>query len=292
MRMHYQITKYEIPVASGTGQRGRLRAALLCDLHNNLYPGLPEILEREKPDLILVAGDMVNAPGKPGGKPQFGRAYALLKTLAERYPVYYAPGNHEGKWSNLPDARVPYERYRRSLSRRGIVFLENTAVPWEKNGIRLELMGLDLPKVCYRHKRGALKAPDPELLFSLLGKPVPKSAAASVRSAAAAKTGREAEPSAEAPYRVLLAHTPLFFEPYLNLEPKLVLSGHLHGGMIRLPFLGGLVGPGFRFFPPFSKGIFRRGGARMIVSAGLGTHGMPFRPLNPRQLVFVDLVKE
>ncbi|MDD6615286.1 MAG: hypothetical protein PUF13_04165, partial [Lachnospiraceae bacterium] len=63
-----------------------------------------------------------------------------------------------------------------------------------------------------------------------------------------------------------------------------------HGGMIRLPFLGGVVSPQLRLFPEYSRGLFRLENRSMIVSAGLGSHTIPLRLNNPPELVVIDFI--
>ena len=69
---------------------------------------------------------------------------------------------------------------------------------------------------------------------------------------------------------MLLAHTPLFFEAYAAWGARLTLSGHIHGGIVRLPGVGGVLSPERKFLPRYDKGRFVRGDSEMIVSGGLG----------------------
>ena len=69
----------------------------------------------------------------------------------------------------------------------------------------------------------------------------------------------------------------------------LVLSGHVHGGIMRLPFLGGVISPTLRLFPRYDGGLFREDGSTMILGRGLGSHTIPIRIFNPGELIVVDL---
>ena len=68
-----------------------------------------------------------------------------------------------------------------------------------------------------------------------------------------------------------------------------MLSGHVHGGIMRLPVLGGVLAPSLRIFPKYDGGLFRSGKSVMILSRGLGSHTIPIRIFNPGELVCVDL---
>lgn len=70
----------------------------------------------------------------------------------------------------------------------------------------------------------------------------------------------------------------------------MVLSGHLHGGIARLPLLGGVISPQFRLFPRYSGDCYEKDGKYIVVSKGLGTHTINFRFWNPAELVVLDII--
>lgn len=90
-------------------------------------------------------------------------------------------------------------------------------------------------------------------------------------------------------YTILIAHNPVFFETYANWGAELIVSGHLHGGIIRLPLVGGVLSPQVSFFPKYDKGLFKKGSSVMAVSAGLGKHTIPVRLWNPAELLIINL---
>lgn len=255
---------YTIPVPCWK-RSGRVRLALLSDLHNNIFPGLLEILQREKPDYVLIAGDMVNRPTRLTPV-RFGRGYGCVRKLAEDFPVYYALGNHESSWRHHEGKKQPFDRYQRALEKRGVVFLQDTFVDLGSEENPLRISGLELGHEQYTHHLKNRKAPEEGEVEVKLGQ---------------AK-----------PFQILLVHHPFYLEQYAAWGADLVLAGHLHGGQIRLPGLGGLIASGFQFFPPYTKGLYEKGKTRMLVSAGLGTHTVPFRVFNPREVLIVDLVAE
>ena len=179
------------------------------------------------------------------GEGQLPRLEPLLEGLAALAPVYYVTGNHE--WA-LADT----EGFLAELSGMGVTLLRNAFVPLERNGDRLLLAGVEDPN-------GYADMKTPEEL---------------ARELAAAGGG----------FSLLLAHRPELFPEYAALGFRLVFSGHTHGGMLRLPFLGGLLAPGHVFFPEFDGGLFTRGNSVMILSRGLaGVNGFP-RIFNPMEV--------
>ena len=90
-------------------------------------------------------------------------------------------------------------------------------------------------------------------------------------------------------FNILLAHRPVYFESYAERDYDLVLSGHAHGGMIRLPFLGGLYGPDQGWFPSYTTGPYKESGTTMIVSRGLGNSVFPFRIQTRPEIIAIEL---
>ena len=86
---------------------------------------------------------------------------------------------------------------------------------------------------------------------------------------------------------MLLAHNPLYGPAYMEAGFDLTFSGHVHGGMIRIPFIGGLLAPDRSFWPRFSKGKYTSFGKTLIVSPGIG--GRKMRVLNPPLIYEITL---
>ena len=226
-----------------------VQLVFLTDLHGWIYGKENEKLlkqvEEGHPDLICIGGDMTVKEGE-GCK----SALSLCSRLLELAPVYYAVGNHE--------IRMPgYEQYIQDLEKNGVTVLRNQSALWQKNSTKFRIYGLDLPPECY-HRGRKKEVPTPGQIEKLLGNPVKK----------------------EGETAVLLAHNPTYFPVYHSWNPDLVLSGHLHGGIMILPFFGGVIGPDFRLFPKYYEGVFKEDETYMLVSRGLGTHHLPFRFFN------------
>ena len=94
-------------------------------------------------------------------------------------------------------------------------------------------------------------------------------------------------------YNILVAHNPLEFDSYVDYGADLVLSGHVHGGVIKIPFIGGLLSPTFTFLPKYYYGVYNKSKTKMIVSSGLGyARGFPIRMFNPGEVVIINLIKD
>ena len=89
----------------------------------------------------------------------------------------------------------------------------------------------------------------------------------------------------------MIGHDPDYFPEYAKWGADLTVSGHVHGGLIILPCLGGLISPMIRFFPKYYKGDYSMENSHMIVSAGLGLHTLKIRVNNQPDLVTINLVK-
>lgn len=91
-------------------------------------------------------------------------------------------------------------------------------------------------------------------------------------------------------YTILLSHTPSVTEKYEDIPADLILSGHTHGGQVRLPFIGAIVAPDQGFLPKFDKGTFKIGQNQYLyIDSGLGTSVAPIRFLNKSQLSLIKI---
>ena len=96
--------------------------------------------------------------------------------------------------------------------------------------------------------------------------------------------------SEETGYTVLLSHRPELFETYVSCGIDLVLSGHVHGGQFRLPFVGGLIAPNQGLFPKYDAGLYTEGNTNMVVSRGIGNSIIPIRFNNRPEIIVVTLI--
>ncbi len=244
-------------------QEGKI--VLLSDLHNKSFGKdnrkLMEAIHRQNPDMIVIAGDMyTSAPKEDNGK-----TADFVCRLAEKYPVYYGNGNHEHKTKLYTDVFGDlYSNYANRLKEAGVVMLENERVTLPS--YNMEILGSEIGREYY----GKLKTKKMPVSYmdDLLGK-APKDE-----------------------FALLIAHNPDYFETYAAWGADLTVSGHVHGGLMVLPFLGGVISPSLRLFPKYDGGEFREGKHTMILGRGLGTHTLPIRIFNPGELVVIYLKPE
>jgi predicted MPP superfamily phosphohydrolase len=89
-------------------------------------------------------------------------------------------------------------------------------------------------------------------------------------------------------YRILIAHRPDLIERYTGFD--LVVSGHTHGGLLRIPgLLNGLIAPGQGFFPKLTGGVYPRGDTTLVISRGLSRHLVRPRICNRPEIVLIEL---
>lgn len=241
------------------------RAVVLSDLHNKQFGKknalLLKAIDAQKPDGIWIAGDILTA--RPGKSPE--PAIELLTALAKKYPIFYANGNHEHRLKLYPETYGDMaEKYAEALGKIGIQPMVNEQRLLEQENIRI--YGAEIDREYY--KRFTIPDMKREYLTEIMGEPVGEN------------------------YVVLLAHNPDFFPVYAGWGADLVLSGHVHGGMVRIPGWKGVVSPNVRFFPKYDGGTFVEGKSTMILSRGLGMHTIPIRLFNPGELIVIDFSQE
>lgn len=256
---HFEKTEY---LVTDPRIKKPFRAVVLSDLHNRQFGRencvLIDAIHEGKPDLVLIAGDVLTA--KPGK--DFKVAKHLIEALSKDYPICYGMGNHEHRLALYQKVYGDMgEKYEDALKEMGVTLMHNETRSFEELGITV--VGSQIHHRYYRRRK---KRPMRDnYLESILG-----------------------EPDAEK-YTILLAHNPDYFPEYATWGADLVLSGHLHGGVFRVPFWNkGVLSPAVKFFPKYDGGLFQEGASHMILSRGLGSHTIPFRLFNPGDLIFLE----
>ena len=230
---------------------------MLSDLHGCEHPTLIERVSKIAPDLILLCGDMINHHHETGE--DILVTAAVVKELCKIAPVYYSLGNHELERIGLHESDAV-----KRITNEGAILLERDYVDLEIRGNALRLGGLYTPN-----------------------------SAATAKPSADSVEGFLSDFCASDSFRILLEHRPASFTDAIypaGYEPELVLSGHLHGGHVILPFLGPVYGANSGFFPKYALGAFELGSSTLIVSAGLSTdrHIIP-RVNNPTEITKITL---
>lgn len=217
------------------------RVVQVSDLHDSRFgkeqARLIEAIRSEKPDCIVITGDLFNRHNKNA----YENAYTFVRIAVTIAPVYFAEGNHECS------LRKTGEQHLAVLKQMGMHILCDES--------------FDLP---YCRLVGLRQYADASLLASLLSEKKPN---------------------------LVLAHRPERFPLYASVHPDVVLSGHAHGGQIRL-FGHGLYAPEQGWFPRYTAGEYRIGDSVLYVSRGLGNTILVPRVFNPPELCVLDLLPE
>ena len=249
---HVQIGIADLPEAFDG-----FRIAQLSDIHLDLFTE-PFFLRHAihkinslNPDAVVLTGDFITEFMR---SPTFSLRAAwhcaeILQSL-NCARIYGIMGNH--------DALSNPDEITRALTQHGVQVLRNACLPIERNGARFWLAGLDDP---------------------LAGRPdLNKTIPARIR-------GLRNEPV------VLLCHEPDYIDPILRHAAgqsiRLMLSGHTHGGQVRMPFYGPLTLP--MMGKNYVEGLFRRGATQLYVNRGIGTVGVPFRFDCPPEITDITL---
>lgn len=258
----FEVVKEEIVLPK---LKKECRLVLISDLHNKVYGDKNDVLikaiKKINPDFIILAGDLVTSKAGESIKP----GAELVKIISSEYKIYYGMGNHESKLKQQPEKYgTMYTDLKNALPDSSVVVLENKSTELAEYNIRIT--GLELPLDYFAHFR--LKEMRDSFMNELVG---------------------EADRSK---CNILIAHNPDYFSKYADWGADLVLSGHVHGGIMRLPVLGGVIAPSYSLFPKYDGGIFRENGSVMLLGRGMGAHTIPLRFFNPAQLYSVTIKPE
>lgn len=178
-------------------------------------------------------------------------ALVFAREAVKLAPVFYITGNHEKRLSE-----EKYAELIGGLERLGVKVLNSELYTVESGkGESFDLIGLDDGDLRNFALRNIVKKTD------------------------------------QARLQILLAHEPQYAVLYAGCGVDLVLSGHAHGGQVRLPLIGGLYAPGQGVFPEYTAGLYAISDTVMVVSRGLGNSGFPARVFNRPEVVTVTLSK-
>ena len=250
-------TEYELYYPGLPESFDGYRIVVLSDIHGAEFGRdnhrLVSRVEEARPDIITILGDFIDEYGTPSLARQLEVAETLVRQLVEIAPVYFVTGNHDWASGELPTLLAILEEY-------GVTVLQNRYVLLESGLETIILAGTDDPN-------GPADMIRPEEF---------------VRRTRYAQ-GDE--------FFIMLEHRNRNLSLYSRLEIDLVLSGHAHGGIIRLPFTDGLIGPRRELFPSYTSGVYQLPGehTRMVVSRGLGSPFLWMRLFNNPEVVVVEL---
>lgn len=224
-------------------------------------------IDNINPDAIIIGGDMIIDKYKHMVNDSKAKenAILLLNKLCEKYTVYYGMGNHETKSRIDEKIKAEYKNYLYRIENKNLHILANKHEYVTIKGTRFCIYGLEIDASYYSKKK--LKSADVAYIEQLLGP----------------------SPEHERSIPIVISHTPNSFDACAKWGAEYVLSGHNHGGFVRLPFIGGVIASNFRLFPKYSAGIYKHQdhSSTMLLSRGLGTHTIKFRLFNKPELMII-----
>lgn len=230
----------------------------ISDLHNKRF-GKNQIrllnkIEEASPDIIVITGDLIDRR-----KYNLDIAMEFIEGASKISPIYYVPGNHEA-WSG------EYDSIKKHLLEAGVHLLEDKKIEIEKEGSKIEILGIKDPAfLTYNYLDGTDLSDLEKALEGMAD---------------------------ENTFQILLSHKPQFFNLYQKEAIDLIFTGHAHGGQFRIPFVGGLVAPDQGFFPKYTSGSHTIDKSTMIVNRGLGNSIIPIRIFNRPEIIKLVLKME
>lgn len=233
-----------------------VRLAVVTDFHSSdNADDVVAMVASCAPDAVLMVGDMFD--DDTANRPT-ERTLSLMRQLSALYPCYYVSGNHEA-WTGEMDALY------QQTEEAGVTVLRMSSGVLTVRGQRIALCGI----------------PDPyEMVFS--GAPDTEE-----------QLRQALEDVDSADFTVLLAHRPELLAKYAQFPLDLVVSGHAHGGQVRIPgVLNGLYAPNQGWFPKLAGGAYTQDGTTLIVSRGLAVRTRLPRIFNRPEVVLVRCVPE
>lgn len=248
-RWHLQLTEVELSFASLPPALDGYRIVLLSDLHGAFFGPDNRRLARA---VLAQAPDLIALAGDfADSHAQLPATAALLRQLQGAAPIAWVSGNHDWAGGALPALRRLLDQY-------GVLRMENRYLPLSWNGARLILAGVEDPN----------------------------GPADMIRPAELAEQLRDEYPE---DFVLWLAHRNNWLRDEPALPVDLILCGHAHGGVIRLPFVGGLIGTGRRLGADYESGVYRGKRYAMLVSRGLGSSSPVPRLFNRPEIVVITL---
>ena len=230
------------------------KMAHISDFHNTtskkLAGSIINKIKDSKVDIVVITGDLIDSR-----RTNTKVAMEFVKELIKSNVVYYVPGNHESRIQE-------YKEFKKEIEKIGVNVLDNKAEQIIKNGDKINLLGIKDPAFSYEYSL------DEHLIL---------------------KQEIESLAYDKSIYTILLSHRPEQFTTYVEQNIDLVLTGHAHGGQIRLPFIGGIIAPVQGFFPKYTEGIHKENNTTMVISRGIGNSIFPFRINNRPELLLIEL---
>ena len=236
-------------------------------------------IEEENPNVIFITGDLIDAEyyvsendrynNKEVGLPDIF-TIAFCKELTEMAKVYYVYGNHEMMLLDDPENNV----FKTKLESLGVTILNNKEEIITLGKESFRLIGLQDPATLYKDKK-----------YAFIGESNKERMDSILHDLFLDKD--------ENLFTICLSHRPEYFDLYQKYPIDVVFTGHAHGGIARLPFIGGVYAHAQGWFPKYSGGLhIDNDRLNMICGRGIGNSTIEFRFMNPPEIVVTTLLKK
>lgn len=264
----YNSLEAEEYIISSDRINSEVKLALISDLHDHTFgeknEELVQMLKGQGPDLILMAGDMINDISKDSHV-----AMELIEQVKDIAPVYYSLGNQEEDYIGRGTSDLLNE-----LKEAGAIVLDESYQDIQVNGNAIRLGGMYDYAFALDGNNTTTKESMRPSLYQFL-------------------TDFQDTDS----YRLMMAHRPdsfIFGDAAKTWDIDLVVSGHNHGGQVILPVLGGIYGGDQGWFPKYVDGIHHfKTVKNMIITRGLGSGKEKLPRFNNKpEVVIIHLEKE
>ena len=232
------------------------RIAHVSDLHNAEFGEgnieLLDLLRQAQPDVIAITGDLIDSR-----RTDVDVALEFIREAVKIAPCYFATGNHEARVTEYPALE-------QAMAEAGCTVLRGEEAVLSCQGQTIQILGVD----DYTFLPGSNGNDNVEILLA--------------ETATQCREG----------FNILLLHRPELAERFADLGIELVLSGHAHGGQVRIPWIGGLIAPDQGFFPAYTEGLHTFGNMQLVISRGLGNSIIPVRVNNRPEIILITLEGE
>lgn len=251
-----KISKY-ILVTDKIKKGSKIKIVLISDLHSYIYKNeqdeIINMIKNQKPDMIALAGDIVDDRIPIRGSKLF------LEKIKNMAPIYYVSGNHEFRTRQINEIK---DMFRRS----GVKVLEHSYEQIEIRGEKIIIAGVDDPAISIYENSGF----DWEKQMYENFKEI-----------------KDLDI-----YKILLTHRPERVEMYKKTPFDLILSGHAHGGLIRIPVIlkNGFFASNQGFFPKYTGGLYVHDNIKQIVSSGVSHKFYQPRVFNRAEVVSIEII--
>lgn len=241
-----------------------VKIVAIGDLHDFIFSEsndeLIDMIEKQQPDIVLMVGDLLNKYSDDAEV-----VINLIKELNSVAPIYYALGNHELEWIDIND-----EDLQGLLELAGAFVLNREYCDVEINDQKIRIGGLY------------------DYAFSLQNLDMTDISNEKVQVYNFLNEFQKTDA-----FKIMLSHRPdsfIFGDASKVWDIDLVASGHLHGGQVVLPFLGGVYGGDQGWFPEYVHGMYEKDDMNILITSGLSTNkkAVP-RWNNPPEIMILEL---